>query len=179
MSSLDIEVQGIFHVELLRLVLLPENSHHRNQACLWRLSPFNLTLLHQVIHELQYSLQVTMLAIPDNISFIRIEKSPFSWWRRNSKANTSSGSHKRTKRGETKNKRKTKNTHRYEQKCQSHTCSGTINSSMYGSDLTITTSLLTSSAPLQWVKAGDKHHPTNWVSAAIPEATGRLSHTTG
>jgi hypothetical protein len=24
-----------------------------------------------------------------------------------------------------------------------------------------------------------KHHPVNWVSAAIPEATGRLSHTTG
>jgi hypothetical protein len=27
------------------------------------------------------------------------------------------------------NKQKTKNTHQYEQKCQSHTCSGTINSS--------------------------------------------------
>jgi hypothetical protein len=53
----------------------------------------------------------------------------------------------RTNQGETKNKRKTKNTHRYEQKCQSHTCSGTINSSMYDSDLTITTSPLTSSAP--------------------------------
>jgi len=51
----------------------------------------------------------------------------------------------RTKQGETKNK--TKNTQWYEQKCQSHTCSGTINSSMYDSDLTITTSPLTSSAP--------------------------------
>jgi len=51
----------------------------------------------------------------------------------------------RTKQGETKNK--TKNTQRYERKCQSHTCSGTINSSMYDSDLTITTSPLTSSAP--------------------------------
>lgn len=73
MSSLDIEVQGIFHIELLRLVLLPENSHHRNQACLWRSSPFNLTLLHQVIHELQYSLQVTMLAIPDKYSSMKTD----------------------------------------------------------------------------------------------------------
>jgi hypothetical protein len=40
----------------------------------------------------------------------------------------------RTKQGETKNE---KHTPRYEQKCQSHTCSGTINSSMYDSDLTI------------------------------------------
>jgi hypothetical protein len=40
-----------------------------------------------------------------------------------------------------------KNTHRYEQKCQSHTCSETINSSMYDNDLTIPTSPLTSSAP--------------------------------
>jgi hypothetical protein len=54
----------------------------------------------------------------------------------------------RTKQGETKNK--TKNTQRYEQKCQSHTCSGTINSNMYDSDLTITTSPLTSSAPYSW-----------------------------
>ncbi len=28
-------------------------------------------------------------------------------------------------------------------------------------------------------KTGNKHHPVNWVSAAILEATGRLSHTTG
>jgi hypothetical protein len=53
----------------------------------------------------------------------------------------------RTKLGKRENKQKTKNTHWYEQKCQSHTCSGTINSSMYDSDLTITTSPLTSSAP--------------------------------
>jgi hypothetical protein len=46
----------------------------------------------------------------------------------------------RTKQGETKNKTKNeKHTPRYEQKCQSHTCSETINSSMYDSDLTITT----------------------------------------
>jgi hypothetical protein len=53
----------------------------------------------------------------------------------------------RTKQGETKNKTKNENTQQYEQNCQSHTCSGTINSSMYDSDLTITTSPLTSSAP--------------------------------
>jgi hypothetical protein len=40
----------------------------------------------------------------------------------------------RTKLGKTEIKQKTKNTHRYEQKCQSHTCSGTINSSMYDSE---------------------------------------------
>jgi hypothetical protein len=40
----------------------------------------------------------------------------------------------RTKQGDKKKKQKTKNTHRYEQKCQSHTCSGTINSSMYDSE---------------------------------------------
>ncbi len=73
------------------------------------------------------------------ISFIRIEKSPFSQWRRNSKVNSSSGATERTKLGDTE-QTKTKNTHRYEQKCQSHTCSGTINSSMYDSDLTTTTS---------------------------------------
>ncbi len=79
----------------------------------------------------------------ENISFIRIEKSLFSRWRRNSKADTSSGSHRKN---QTRGDKKQKNTHRYEQKCQD-TCSGTINSSMYDSDLTITTSPLTSSAP--------------------------------
>jgi hypothetical protein len=53
----------------------------------------------------------------------------------------------RTKLGKTENKQKMKNTHQYEQKCQSHICSGTINSSMYDSDFTIITSPLTSSAP--------------------------------
>jgi hypothetical protein len=47
----------------------------------------------------------------------------------------------RTKLGKTE---QTKNTDQYEQKCQSHTCSGTINSSMYDSDLTTTTPPLTS-----------------------------------
>ncbi len=49
----------------------------------------------------------------------------------------------KTKQGKTE---QTKNTHQYEQKWQSHTCSGT-NSSMYDSDLTTTTSPQTSSAP--------------------------------
>jgi hypothetical protein len=73
------------------------------------------------------------------ISFIRIEKSPS-----NSKVNTSSGSYRKN---QTRKTQKTKTTRRYEQKCQSHTCSGTIDSSMYDSDLTTTTSPLTSSAP--------------------------------
>jgi hypothetical protein len=32
---------------------------------------------------------------------------------------------------------------------------------------------------LQWVKAGDKHHFMNEVSAAILEAMGKLGHTIG
>jgi hypothetical protein len=52
-----------------------------------------------------------MLAIPDNISFIRIEKSPFSWWRRNSKANTASGSHRKNQmRGDKKQTKNEKHT---------------------------------------------------------------------
>jgi hypothetical protein len=82
------------------------------------------------------------------MSFMRIEKSPFSRRRRNSKPNTSSGSHRKNQtRGDKTQNKKQKNTQRYEQKCQFHTCSRTINSSMYDSDLTITTSPLTSSAP--------------------------------
>jgi len=43
------------------------------------------------------------------ISFIRIEKSPFSRWRRNSKANTSSGSHRNNQtRGDKKQNKKQK-----------------------------------------------------------------------
>ncbi len=46
------------------------------------------------------------------ISFIRIEKSPFSQWRRNSKVNSSSGSHRknqtRTKQGKTETNKKQK-----------------------------------------------------------------------
>jgi hypothetical protein len=40
----------------------------------------------------------------------------------------------RSKLGKTKTNKK----QQYEQKCQSHTCLGTINSSMYDSDLTTT-----------------------------------------
>jgi hypothetical protein len=76
------------------------------------------------------------------ISFIRIEKFPLSWWRRNNKANTSLGSHRNNQTRGDKKQTKNENTHQYEQKCQSHTCLGTINSSMYDSDLTITTSPL-------------------------------------
>jgi hypothetical protein len=43
------------------------------------------------------------------ISFIRIEKSPFSRWRRNSKVNTSSGSHRKNQtRGDKKTNKKQK-----------------------------------------------------------------------
>jgi hypothetical protein len=53
----------------------------------------------------------------------------------------------RTKLEKTEQTNKTENTHPYEQKCESHTCSGTINSSMYESDLTTRTLPQTSSAP--------------------------------
>jgi hypothetical protein len=92
----------------------------------------------RILAHVQVPLQVT-----EEISFVRIKKSPFSQWRRNNKVNTSSKTHKKN---QTRGDKKT-NTHQYEQKCQSHTCSGTINNSMYDSDLTITTSPLTSSAP--------------------------------
>ncbi len=40
------------------------------------------------------------------ISFIRIEKSPLSWWRRNSKVNTSSGSHRKNQTREDRTNKK-------------------------------------------------------------------------
>ncbi len=43
----------------------------------------------------------------------------------------------------------------YEQQCQSHTCSGTIHSSMYDCDYSIITFPLISSGSLQWVKASE------------------------
>jgi hypothetical protein len=82
------------------------------------------------------------------VSFIRIDKSPFSRWRKNSKLNTSSGSHRKNQTRKDRTNKKSKYTHPYEQKCQSHTCSGTIvNNSMDDSALTTTTSPWTSSAP--------------------------------
>ncbi len=72
MSSLDVEVQDLFHFKFFGFASLPENSHQGNQACLWRLSLVNLLLLHQVSHELQYSLSdLTMLATPDNPSSMK------------------------------------------------------------------------------------------------------------
>jgi hypothetical protein len=44
------------------------------------------------------------------ISFIRIEKSPFSQWRRNSKVNTSSGSHRKNQTREDKQTKHKKHT---------------------------------------------------------------------
>jgi hypothetical protein len=70
-----------------------------------------------------------------------------------SKVKTSSRNHRKfqtrkEKTNKNKNKEKTRNKKQlYEQYCQSHTCSGTINSSICDSDLTTTTSPLTSSAP--------------------------------
>ncbi len=79
---------------------------------------------------------------------------------RTSKVNSSSGSHRknptRDKQGMTETNKKQKNTHWYEQKCESLTCSGTIKSSMYHSDFTTTTSPLTSSAPYSWAPTHNK-----------------------
>jgi hypothetical protein len=79
------------------------------------------------------------------VSFIRIEKSPSHNEEKTARLTLPQEAIERTKLGE--NKQKTKHTHQYEQKCQSHTCSGTINNGMYDSDLTTTSSPLTSSAP--------------------------------
>jgi hypothetical protein len=68
---------------------------------------------------------------PSNFNSIFFHKnkkiSIFSWWRRNNKVNTSLGSHWRTKLKNRKTKQKIKNIYWYEQKCQSHTDSGTNN----------------------------------------------------
>jgi hypothetical protein len=53
--------------------------------------------------------QGTTLNMGGQISFIRIEKSPFSQWRSNNKANTSSGSHRKNQtRGDKKQNEKRK-----------------------------------------------------------------------
>jgi hypothetical protein len=70
-----------------------------------------------------------------------------------SEVNTSLSSQREFQRrkDKTENKgprsKKEKTQKQYEQQCQSHTCSGTINSSMYDSDFSITTFSLTLSAP--------------------------------
>ncbi len=97
----------------------------------------------------------------NKLSFIRIEKSPFSRWRRNSKANTSLRSHRKNQtRGDKKQNKKQK-THTGMNKSASFT--PVQGPSMYDSDLTITTSPLTSSvATLTWPSVGVK--PNTWKS---------------
>jgi hypothetical protein len=108
---------------------------------------------------LQTQFSIQELITERYISFMIIEKSPSSQWRRNSNVNTSSGSHRKN---QTRGDRTNKNTHRYEQKCQSHTCSGTINSSMYDSALTTTTSLWVHQLPI--VGKGQWQAPTYELS---------------
>jgi hypothetical protein len=79
------------------------------------------------------------------ISFTGIEKFLFSGCRRNSKAVTFSGSHRKNQTR--RDKKQTKNEKHRPVTSMTHTCTGTINSRVYDSDLTITTSTLTSSAP--------------------------------
>jgi hypothetical protein len=81
----------------------------------------------------------------ETISFIRIEKSPFHNEEETTIVNSSSRSHIKNQTREGKNKQKTHTT--MKKSSQSHTCSRTVNSSMYDSDLTTTTSPLTSLAP--------------------------------
>ncbi len=54
-----------------------------------------------------HGMELNWMKYANTVSFIRIEKSPFSWWRRNSKANTPSGSHRKNPTREDKNKQKT------------------------------------------------------------------------
>ncbi len=53
----------------------------------------------------------------------------------------------RIKQGQIKQNKKQKTHLGLDKKCKSHVCMGTINSNMYDSDLTTTTSPLTSSTP--------------------------------
>ncbi len=89
------------------------------------------------------------------IFFIRTTKSPVSQWRKNNKVNTSSESHVKN---QTKKDGTNKKTHKYEQKCQCHTCSRTINSCICDSDFTshnFPTDFINS---LQWVKVFTSTH---------------------
>ncbi len=91
--------------------------------------------------------------LPTNISPKNWEIFILTIKKMQSKVNTSLTSQKefQTRKYKTENKgprnKKEKTQKQYEQQCQFHTCSGTINSSMYDSDFSITTFQLTSSAP--------------------------------
>jgi hypothetical protein len=54
-----------------------------------------------------HGMELNWMKYANRVSFIRIEKSPFSRWRRDSKVNTSSGSHRKNQTREDKNKQKT------------------------------------------------------------------------
>jgi hypothetical protein len=88
-----------------------------------------------------------------NISHTNQEISILMIKRRQSKVNTSSTSHRESQRKDKtenkrqRNKKQNKTRKPYEQQYPPHTCSGAINSSMYESDFSMTTFLLTSSAP--------------------------------
>ncbi len=112
------------------------------------------------------------------ISFIRIEKSPFSRWTKNSKVDTSSGSHRKNEKKDGTKKKKT----------HTHTAMNKSASLTPVQEPSTVVCMIVTSLPqlLYWLyqlptvgKGHDKHQPANWVSAAIPEAMGRLSHTTG
>jgi protein subunit release factor B len=89
-----------------------------------------------------------------NMSHKNQEISILTIKKREIEVNTSSTSHRefqrrkdKTEKKRPRKKKKKKTRKQYEQQCQPHTCSGTIKSSMYDSDFSITTFPLTSSAP--------------------------------
>ncbi len=79
----------------------------------WTLNPKILHFLQRNLHDSNFEGNTTMSVVITllELSFIRIEKSPFSWWRRNSKVNSSSRSHRKNQtredRKQTKNKKHT------------------------------------------------------------------------
>ncbi len=86
----------------------------------------------------------------NQISLIRIKKSPFSQLRKGKARLTVQPAIENSKEGKTKQRTKDQEIKttwkQYEQQCQSHTCPGTINSSIYHTEFSITTFPLALSA---------------------------------
>jgi hypothetical protein len=102
--------------------------------------------MYMTTPQLQKACQFNCYNKAINISHRNQEISILMIKRRQSKVNTSSSSHRESQRRKEKtenkgprNKKQNKTRKQYEQQYQSHTCSGTINSSMYDSDFSITT----------------------------------------
>ncbi len=113
---------------------------------MWKEKSFCYVLMYMTTPQLQKACQFNCYNKAMNISHMNQEISILMIKRRQSKVNTSSTSHRESQRRKEKtenkgprNEKQNKKRKQYEQQYQSHTCSGTINSSMYDSDFSITT----------------------------------------